>query len=117
MLGEGAESEYWFNCSFECSGNLSILSSCDIMPLNKCFDSCMIANKQKIKLRFVGIKISLRIPDDLNRSLTVGKHNLKPACFSVYFATGVVSKTKHPKTMNETRSTQPIENDALTTRK
>ena len=61
----------------------------------------MIANKRKMKLRLAGMKTSLRIPDDLNTSLTVGKHSLKPACVSVYFTTVVVLKTKHSKTMNE----------------
>ena len=70
-----------------------------------------------MKLRLAGMKISLRIPDDLNPSLTVGKHNLKPECFSVYFTTVVVLKTKHSETMNEALSTQQIENEALTTRK
>ena len=51
-----------------------------------------------MKLRLAGMKISLRIPDDLNTSLTVGKRNLKPACFSVYFTTVVVLKTKHSET-------------------
>ena len=29
-----------------------------------------------MKLRLAGMKISLRVPDDLNTSLTMGKHNL-----------------------------------------
>ena len=77
----------------------------------------MIANRRKMKLRLAGMKISLRIPDDLNTSLTMGKHNLRPAWFSAYFTTVIVLKRKYSETMNEALSTQQIENEALTTRK
>ena len=70
-----------------------------------------------MKLRLAGTKISLRIPDDLNTSLTVGKHNLKLACFSVYFTTVVSFENKALGNENEALSTQQIENEALTTRK
>ena len=53
--------------------------------ISRCFDSCMITNKRKMKLRLVNIKEkktpALRVPDDLDTSLTAIKHEhlTKPA--------------------------------------